>query len=220
MSGFVGKEGLKIRFGRPRDPKSFHSEANLLTYARLVLCLTFFILALVEKRELYNYIGIVIHWVADVADGYVARKLKQETIYGAEIDIISDRIETTFFCVNFMFFHPALFIPIAVFLLDFAFVDFYLTNQFTKFSLISPNHFYKVDRTVFALNFGRTGKAVNSVAVVALLAFFPSLWVVATALAAGLIGVKIYSIWRLYRKRESPVPLETEDMEEERLSCV
>jgi len=204
----VAREARSVWF-KPRDPASFHSEANLLTYVRLVACLVFFVLAVTEQRELYNFIGILIHWIGDVVDGKVARVFKQETIFGAEIDIIADRVEAIFFYVNFLFFHPILYLPVVIYLVDFAFIDFYLSNQSFKFGIISPNYFYKVDDVVFRLNYSWTAKVMNSAVVAGMLIFLPKvhvgLTIVATSvLAAGLIGVKIYSIYRLYRRPGHP----------------
>jgi CDP-diacylglycerol--glycerol-3-phosphate 3-phosphatidyltransferase len=115
---------LKSQLFKPKDPLSFYSEPNLLTLLRLVLSLSFFILAIIKTSPTYNFIGLGIHWLGDVVDGFYARKFKQETIIGAEIDIIADRVETLFFYVNFLHFHPQLFLPAAIYILDFAFFDF------------------------------------------------------------------------------------------------
>lgn len=145
----------------------------------------------------YNFIGLAVHWFGDVADGFYARRFKQETILGAEIDIIADRIETLFFYVNFLHFQPTLYIPVAIYLLDFAFVDFYLSYQFLKYNIISPNYFYKVDQTVYILNFSPVGKFCNSTVVTLILIFLPKLQVIASIFAVLLIVVKSYSIFLL-----------------------
>ena len=149
---------------------------------------------MIHGNPTYNFIGLGIHWLGDVADGFYARHFKQETILGAEIDIIADRVETLFFYINFLHFHPGLFLPVTVYLLDFAFVDFYLSYQFLKFDIISPNYFYKVDKTVYSLNFSPVGKFCNSTVVTLLLIFLPGLQLLATIFACILIGVKIFSI--------------------------
>lgn len=183
----------------PRDPRSFFSEANVITLLRLLGSLTFFVLAVVRRDPIANFIGLGIHWLGDVLDGFCARKARQETILGAEIDIIADRVEVLFFYVNFVHFHPELSIAAAIYILDFAFVDLYLSYQFLKYDIISPNYFYKVDRTVYAWNFSPAGKFANSTVVTLVLIFVPALWPAAAVFALGLIGVKVYSIRRLLR---------------------
>jgi len=173
-----------------------------LTLIRLILSLSFFTLAVVKKSPTYNFIGLAIHWLGDVADGFYARKFKQETIVGAEIDIIADRVETLFFYVNFLHFQPELWLPAAIYLLDFAFVDFYLSYQFLKFDIISPNYFYKVDRTVYRLNYSPFAKFCNSTVVTLTLIFLPQLMMAAALFALILIGVKIYSIQLLNKEKK------------------
>jgi CDP-diacylglycerol--glycerol-3-phosphate 3-phosphatidyltransferase len=186
---------------KPKDPHCFYSEPNILTCLRLALSLVFFTLAAIKASPAHNFIGLAIHWSGDVLDGFYARRLKQETILGAEIDIIADRIETLFFYINFLRFQPALFLPVLVYLIDFAFVDFYLSYQFLKYDIISPNYFYKVDRTVYQLNFSPGGKFCNSTVVTLILIFAPRWQIPAAVVALTLIGVKTFSIHLLNKKR-------------------
>ncbi len=190
---------------KARDPRSLFSEANVVTLVRLTACLVLFSLAAAKNRELYNYIGLAVHWAGDTLDGWLARTFRQETILGAEADIIADRVEVLFFFVNFVHFHPALAVAVAAYILDFAFADFYLSYQFVKYDIISINYFDRVDRRVYALNFSPLGKLANSVPVVLVLIFLPKLWPAALVLALGLVGVKAYSISILWRRRAAGV---------------
>ncbi len=192
---------MKFLFFKPKDEGSFYSEPNILTLIRLFSSIPFFTVALITQRELYNFVGLGIHWVGDYLDGVWARKFGQETILGAEIDIIADRIEMLFFFLNFLFFHPHLYLPAVLFILDFAFIDFYLSYQFVKFDIISPNYFYKIDKRVYLLNFTRPAKSINSSLVAVLLIFLPSVPWLATVSAAGLIVIKSYSVHLLNKKR-------------------
>ncbi len=191
-------------FLKPRQPGALFSEPNIITLLRLTVSLVFFTLAVVRGRELYNFIGLGVHWVGDFLDGWYARTFHQETVLGAEMDIVADRVETLFFFTNFIRFHPGLFLPVLVYMLDFAFVDFYLSYQFVKFDIISINYFYKIDRRVHALNFSPAGKFVNSTVVPLILIVVPVLWPAALVLAAALVGVKVYSASLLWRKRPLP----------------
>ena len=192
---------MKFKPVRPKDPQSFYSVPNVITLVRFVASLSFFILALVKMNPTYNFIGLGIHWFGDVLDGNYARIFKQETILGAEIDIIADRVETLFFYINFLHFHPQLFLPAAIYLVDFAFIDFYLSYQFIKFDIISPNYFYKVDRTVYTLNYTNWAKFCNSTVVTLILIFLPQFHIIATIFACLLNGVKIFSISLLKKKQ-------------------
>ena len=189
-------------FFRPKDPRALASGPDLVTVLRLTGSLVFFVLAAVRRDPTANFIGLGIHWLGDFADGFYARKTRQETILGAEIDIIADRVETMFFYVNFLHFHPELYLPAALYVLDFAFVDFYLSYQFLKYDIISPNYFGRVDRRIYLLNFSPGGKFLNSMLVTLLLIFLPGARAVAAAIVAGLIGIKTYSIGRLSRIKQ------------------
>jgi len=183
-----------------RTPDRFWTEATVITLSRLIISLVFFMLAILEQDVTYNYIALGIHWAGDVLDGFVARRFKQETIPGAELDLIADRIETLFFFVIFLHFRPQLVIPVGIYVLNFAFVDFYLGYQFNKFGLISPNYFDEVDTAVYRFNFSPPAKFINSTVVTLLLIFLPQLWAVAAALAALLLGIKCYSVSILHKK--------------------
>jgi len=195
------KRLVSHKFLKPRKPDSFYSEPNMITLIRLAASLVFFILALSKGNETYNFIGLGIHWFGDVLDGFVARTFKQETILGAEIDIIADRVEILFFFLNFLHFHPELYLPVTIYILDFAFFDFYLSYQFVKHDIISPNYFFKVDKRIYKLNYSPLGKFCNSTIVTLMLIFLPKFWILAALFATGLNALKIYSIRLLHKKR-------------------
>jgi CDP-diacylglycerol--glycerol-3-phosphate 3-phosphatidyltransferase len=189
---------LKRGPGRPVAPQSLYSEANILTLIRLILSLVFYILAILKQNPNYNYIGFIVHLIGDFIDGFYARKFKQETLFGAELDIIADRLEMIFFYVIFLHFRPYLFLPVALFLLNYAFIDFYLSYQFVKYDIISINYFYKVDRVIFLLNFSNAAKLINATFVALMLVFLPQLSTLVSIFATLLIAVKSYSIYRLF----------------------
>ncbi len=195
----------KIRIFQSRTPGSFYSEANIITLLRLGGSLAFFSLAILKQSPTYNFIGLGVHWFGDVLDGFCARKCKQETLLGAEIDIIADRVETLFFYIIFLHFHPDLIVPAVIYILDFAFFDFYLSYQFLKYDIISPNYFYKVDRTIYRLNYSPAAKFCNSTVVTLILIFLPRLRILAAFFASGLVAVKIFSIYSLNKKKSNDI---------------
>jgi len=94
--------------------------------------------------------------------------------------------------------------PTALWLVDSTkkpFVDFYLSYQFIKFDLISPNYFYKVDKNVYRFNYSPAGKFANSTIVPLLLIFLPRWWIIALVWALGLIGLKLFSFYLLNKKK-------------------
>jgi CDP-diacylglycerol--glycerol-3-phosphate 3-phosphatidyltransferase len=192
---------LKNELFGSRPPESVFSVPNVITLLRFVLSMVFFILAIQKMDITYNYIGLAIHWLGDMADGNYARFFKQETIVGAEMDLIADRVEILFFFIIFLVFYPQLYLPVTVYIFNFAFLDFYLCYQFVKFDIISINYFYKVDRVVYQYNFSFWAKILNSTMIIFLLILLPELWVLTTVLALGWVGIKSYSIYRVVKLR-------------------
>jgi len=188
---------LPVRMLMPRNSNSTYSEANILTIIRIIICLSLYAAAILYKNPLYNYIGFFTHWILDYIDGFIARHFKQETVLGAEWDIIADRLEIIIFYIIFLHFKPELILPSMLYLIDYAFIDFYLSYQFVKFNIISPNYFDQVDGIVYKLNFSPLAKFSNSSVVTLTLIFLPQLWIAVSIYASGLIFVKSYSVYRL-----------------------
>ncbi len=188
----------------PRPPEAAVSLPNAITLLRLLGSLALFALAALRGREIYNFAGLAVHFVGDVLDGWTARTFRQETILGAKMDIVSDRVETLAFFANLLRFHPALTGPVLAYAFEFAVLDLYLSWQFRRFGLISINYFHRVDRPVYDWNFSPAGKAANSAVVPLSLVVVPAIWPAALTWTAGLAGVKIASIARLRRIAREP----------------
>lgn len=172
--------------------------ANGVTLLRTVAGLTLFAAAAMERSLAWNLAGLAVYWSLDVLDGFLARRLDQETRFGAQLDILSDRFLVAFFYLNYLALHPELVLPIALFLFEFMILDHYLSNQFLRWPILSPNYFYVVDQTIWRLNWSPVGKFVNSGAVTILLLTSGSIWA-AMPVLAGLYAIKLYSFMRLQR---------------------
>jgi CDP-diacylglycerol--glycerol-3-phosphate 3-phosphatidyltransferase len=114
------------------------------------------------------------------------------------MDILSDRFLMAFFYLNTLALNPDLVFVIALYLFEFMVLDHYLSNQFMRWRLLSPNYFYLVDRTIWWLNWSAPGKFLNSGVVTILLLATKSVWAVWPVLIALYI-IKIYSLIRLHR---------------------
>ena len=150
------------------------------------------------------YIWLFIHRFGDVLDGFLARRFWWETILWAEIDIIADRISTLFFYVVLLYFYKSVLLWIVVFLyiLNFCFVDFYLSYQFIKFPIISVNYFDKIDKIVYQLNFSKIWKFLNSGVVSLWIIFIWKFYEILLIYVLILLWIKVYSILKL---RKQPV---------------
>ncbi len=185
------------------SPESLSNEdlrtwANAVTLVRTIGGLVLFSVAAFKHNAAWNFAGLALYWALDVFDGYLARALNQETRFGAQMDILSDRFLVAFFYLNYLAMYPELAVIIALFLFEFMVLDHYLSNQFMRWPILSPNYFYVVDRTIWRLNWSVPGKFLNTGLVTILVLATKSAWPVLPVLA-GLVCVKIYSCVRLHR---------------------
>jgi CDP-diacylglycerol--glycerol-3-phosphate 3-phosphatidyltransferase len=180
--------------------ETWRTWANLVTGVRIVAALACFVASALTGVEGWNWAGLAVYWVLDIVDGAVARGLRQETRIGAQFDILSDRLLIGAFYANFLRFHPAMAIPIAMHLLQFVVLDQYLSHQFMRWPCLSPNYFHEVDRRIWLLNWSALGKVANGalVAVAVVLATFLGWsWIVPAVVSLGVMSVKLYSMVRL-----------------------
>lgn len=172
--------------------------ANSVTLVRTVAGLILFSVAAFAHSLIWNLAGLAVYWVMDCLDGFLARSLNQETRFGAQMDILSDRFLMAFFYLNYLALNPDLVVVIALFLFEFMLLDHYLSNQFMRWQLLSPNYFYLVDRRIWWLNWSAPGKFFNSGMVTILLLTTQSTWAVWPVLGV-LYCIKIYSWFSLHR---------------------
>ena len=171
--------------------------ANAMTLARTVIGVALFAVASVMPGMSIRLVGLAVYWSGDMLDGWLARRLDQETRLGAQLDIIADRLLMAFFYVSYAVWHPATIVPIALFLIQFMLVDQYLSLQFLRYPLLSPNYFYRVDRLIWRLNWSPLAKLFNTGMTTVLLLILPPPLVAAPV--AALLLIKLYSAVRLYR---------------------
>jgi CDP-diacylglycerol--glycerol-3-phosphate 3-phosphatidyltransferase len=179
-------------------PEELRTWANGVTLFRTILGLVLFVVAAVEHSLAWNLAGLTVYWGLDVLDGFLARRLDQETRAGAQLDILSDRFLIAFFYLNYLALHPGAAIVVALFLFEFMILDHYLSNQFLRWPILSPNYFYLVDGTIWWLNWSPPAKFLNSGAVTIVLLATGTAWTVVPILA-GLFAIKLYSLVRLWR---------------------
>jgi CDP-diacylglycerol---glycerol-3-phosphate 3-phosphatidyltransferase len=183
---------------RPKPgPEPWFTWANVVTVVRTVIGLYIFTMAALLDSSVWNFVGLGVYWALDIADGNLARWLKQETRIGAQLDILSDRVLVIFFYFNYVGWHPEILVPMALFMFQFAFIDHYLSNQFMRWPILSPNYFYEVDRQIWLLNWTTLAKFINGMLMTILLVVTHSVWI-ASIISIIMIGVKVYSVARLW----------------------
>jgi len=167
--------------------------ANAVTMLRLVGGLVVFAIAAVEHSEALTFVGLGVYWALDVVDGFLARRLDQETRIGAQLDILADRVLVAFFYLDYAFLYPQLIVPVAMFLFQFMGIDQYLSNQFMRWPIKSPNYFAVVDRTIWLWNWSAPGKLLNSAVVTAVLVLTKSP-VLGSITCAAILAIKVWSV--------------------------
>ena len=148
--------------------------------------------------------ALAVYWVGDLADGFAARLLQQETRIGATLDIMCDRISAALFYVGFAWYDPSMSIPVGIYLAEFMVVDMFLSLAFLSWASSSPNYFYLIDRRLWRWNWSKPGKAANSALFAVLMVWTREPWL-AGAIATALLALKVASLVALMRLR-LPVP--------------
>lgn len=197
-SGRRGRAGDGVGADSPLLPtrqESILTIPNAITLARTGISVPLALLAMYHQSWAWLVAAYLVYWVGDMLDGVAARQLGQETVIGAILDIVSDRACTTLAAAALVQLDPDAALPLAVFLLQFCVVDMMLSMAFVPLGVRSPNYFFRVDQTIYNLNWSSPAKALNTSLVV--IACVAGLYWIATAIATVLLIVKIVSVGRL-----------------------
>jgi CDP-diacylglycerol---glycerol-3-phosphate 3-phosphatidyltransferase len=178
--------------------ESWATWANLTTMVRLVAGVAVFGVAAVRHDEKLNFVGLGLYWSLDVLDGHLARRFDQETRIGAQMDILADRVLVAFFYLNYVKLYPHLMVPVVLFLFQFMGIDHFLSNQFMRWPIKSPNYFDQVDRPIWLWNWSPAGKLVNSAAVTGVLVLTKSA-VLGVAVCSAILVMKFWSAARMLK---------------------
>ena len=174
------------------------TSATVITGARTVISVVLSGVAADRGSLPLLVAALVVYWLGDMLDGYVARVRGCETRIGAVLDILSDRFCAAAFYLGLIWLHHEFAVPVMLYLAEFMVVDCFLSLAFLAWSIRSPNYFYVVDRPLWLWNWSKPGKAVNSSLFAVLLLVTGWVWLGA-AIAAGLLVLKCASLVRLAR---------------------
>lgn len=170
---------------------------SLITTVRTVLAVAFAVAAAITGSHSWLLAALLTYWAGDILDGIVARWLHQETRSGAIYDIMADRLCVALIYLIFGLWHGPLIIPIGLYLLEFIFIDGFLSLSFLFWKLLSPNYFFLVDKQIYQLNWSPLGKVVNSSFFLIITVALQNV-VVSCLIALLVLGIKLYSLRRLY----------------------
>lgn len=144
--------------------------ANRITLARTAVAVPLGVLAVCQRSLALLAVAYAVYWAGDVLDGFVARRTGTETRQGAVLDILCDRACCGVLAVGYLGLEPAAAPALTVFLLQFMVVDCVLSLGFLRWPVLSPNHFGQVDQRLYRWNWSPPAKAVNTAALVLLVA--------------------------------------------------
>lgn len=174
------------------------TSATVVTGVRTVVAVALAGYAAYESSLALLVVSLVVYWVGDMLDGFVARVRGCETRIGATLDILSDRFCAGAFYFGLMWLQPDLAPAILVYLAEFMVVDCFLSLAFLAWPVRSPNYFFVIDRPLWLWNWSKPGKAVNSAAFAVLLLVTGWMWL-GLAIAMALLVMKTMSLVRLGR---------------------
>lgn len=170
---------------------------NLVTLLRTTATVVLGGYAIAEHELRISALAYAVYWLGDILDGWLARRLDQETRLGAVLDIISDRACTALLCAGLLAQLPGAWVLAVAFLLSFAVLDTMLSLAFLCWPILGPNDFHLVDRTVWRLNWSPTAKAANTAGVVVAIAL--GWFAVGLVVVIAVGAVKVWSAARVLR---------------------
>jgi CDP-diacylglycerol--glycerol-3-phosphate 3-phosphatidyltransferase len=180
------------------DAERVGTAATVVTGVRTVVAVVLAGVAAAEGSLALLVASLVVYWVGDMLDGFVARVLGCETRIGAALDILCDRFCAAAFYIGLIWLEPEFAPAVLVYLAEFMVVDCFLSLAFLAWPIRSPNYFFVVDRPLWLWNWSKPGKAVNSSLFAVLLLLTGWVWV-GVAIAGALLVMKSVSLVRLGR---------------------
>ncbi len=115
---------------------------NLLSFYRILIFPLIFWFILSGKETLFVAF-IIINLITDALDGFLARKLNQETVFGARLDSTADKLTYVLAITGiFVFKYETIRPHMLSFYIFIILGIIYLTHSFIKFGKISSLHTY------------------------------------------------------------------------------
>jgi CDP-diacylglycerol---glycerol-3-phosphate 3-phosphatidyltransferase len=174
------------------------TSATVITFVRTIVSVLLAALAAQQESLTLLVAALVVYWVGDSLDGFVARIRGCETRIGAVLDILCDRFCAASFYLGLVWLQPDLALPVFLYLAEFMVIDCFLSIAFLAWPVRSPNYFYVIDRPIWAWNWSKPAKAVNSSLFAVLLLLTGAVWL-GVAIACALLVLKTASLVRLAR---------------------
>jgi len=200
--GAVSRTGAQTESHPPaarisRGQPPLLSWPNAITAVRTIAAIGVGAAALAQRSALLLVVAYAIYWIGDIADGWLARVLGQETRSGAVFDLVGDRASCAILAGGLISLRPELWPAVTVFLVQFMVVDCMASLSFLHWPLLSYNYFHTVDRQVWLVNWSPLAKVTNTVAVV--IAVGAGRPLLALAIAVAQLGLKLWTAYRVWQ---------------------
>lgn len=179
----------------------------MLTGFRAIGTSALFTFAIVDHSRGWLEVSFGLSMLLDTVDGQIARAGRTETIFGAQIDGLADRLAATFVLVGIVSMHTkaSTMIVGAVIWVQFGVIDQFLSNQFLRFGLWSPDHFYTIDEVAWRWNWSSYAKAASNVPIGLFVLGSWGVWV-ALFLSLSLVAVRVRLYQVLHQQSLSRIP--------------
>jgi CDP-diacylglycerol---glycerol-3-phosphate 3-phosphatidyltransferase len=144
------------------------SRANGLTLVRSVLASCVLGVAVYQESRALLIAGLVASWVGDVADGHLARSKGCETVLGAQVDGLADRLTALWVVVGAVLIAKGSGITVAAAVavwLQFGVLDHALSAQFVRHDRWTADEFHLDDVVAWRLNWAPLAKVLSNVPV-------------------------------------------------------
>jgi CDP-diacylglycerol---glycerol-3-phosphate 3-phosphatidyltransferase len=174
------------------------TSATVITFVRTIIAVLLAALAAQQESLTLLVAALVFYGAGDSLDGFVARIRGCETRIGAVLDILCDRFCAASFYLGLVWLQHDLALPVFLYLAEFMVIDCFLSIAFLAWPVRSPNYFYVIDRPIWAWNWSKPAKAVNSSLFAVLLLLTGAVWL-GVAIACALLVLKTASLVRLAR---------------------
>ena len=118
--------------------------------------------------------------------------------HGYAIAVRLEQVSSGALQLNMGTLYPGLMVPVSMFLFQFMGIDHFLSNQFMRWPIKSPNYFHKVDRTIWLWNWSAPGKLLNSAVVTAVLVFTKSA-ILGSIVCGAILVLKVWTAVRMHQ---------------------
>jgi hypothetical protein len=139
-----------------------------LTATRAVLASSILGLAVYQESRSLLILGLLVSWAGDMVDGHLARAWRCETVLGAQLDGLVDRLTAIWVVVGSVVIAGgsplAVAAAVAVWL-QFGVLDHALSTQFLRRDRWSPDEFHLDDVDAWRLNWSPLAKVMSNVPV-------------------------------------------------------